>query len=85
MTRGHEGQRGRVIGALEDGQTRPRVVHTGSLLTGGGGGRAHRVCGGVWRTGPARGLTPDWLKCPDLARQTRPRRAGVVAPSLTGI
>ena len=85
VARGDPGQRGRVVWALEDGQPRPRVVDTGRVLAGGGGGRAHRVCCGVWRTGPARGLAPDWLKRADLARQTRPRRAGVVAPSLTGI
>ena len=85
VTRGQQGQRGRVVGALEDGQPRPRVVNTGRVLTRGGGRGTHRVRGGVGGTGPARGLAPDWLEGAHLARQTRPRRARVVAPGLTRI
>ena len=85
VTVGGGWKRSRIVGGLEDGQPRPRVVDTRRVLALGGGGAAGLVRGGVGRTGPAGGLTPHRLEGPEVTGQTRPRTARVVVTSLAWI
>ena len=79
------GERTRVVGGLEDGQTGPAVVETLRLFTVGGGGGRPGVRGGVGGAGPAGRLAPHWLEGAQVAGQAGPGRAGVVVARLAGV